>query len=326
MLRPNRMILSALLLALSLLVAGCAGGDALTEGGDTSAEGGGDAAGESTDDGGADGPGRPIVVGSANFPEQLVLANLYALALEDAGIETQTNLNLGSREITFPALTAGELDLVPEYTGALLAFVTEGEATVKAPDEVMAQLREELPEGVVALEPSTAEDKDTLTVLPETAEEYGLETIADLAPVAGELTVGGPPEMETREAGLPTLARVYGVEFGEFRSLDAGGPLTTEALLSGQIDVARMFTTQGVIDAEGLVVLEDPENTTPAQQIVPVIREEVLTEAVRDTLDELSATLTTEDLTSMNRQVEVDREDPDVVARRYLEEKGLIGG
>ena len=310
-----------LLLGLLLLVPACAGGDALTEdtGGATEAEGG---AAEET----ADGAGGPIVIGSANFPEQLVLANLYAVVLEDAGFEVDTsNLNLGSREVLFPALTSGELDLVPEYSGALLAFLTEGAATASAPEEVMEQLREELPEGVVALEPASAENKDVLVVLPETAEEYGLESIADLADVAGELTAGGPPEMETREQGLPALAEVYGVEFAEFRPLDAGGPLTTEALLSGQIDVGRMFSTQGVIDEEGLVVLDDPENLSPAQQIVPVMREEVLTEEIRTALNDVSATLTVEDLTAMNRQVEVDQEDPDAVAQQYLEDNGLIG-
>lgn|GEM_PF-318536 len=340
----SRTILSALLLALSLIAAGCAGGDALSEGGDTAADADNDAPAEAENDARNDGPndvvrsaetekptveagpGGPIVIGSANFPEQLVLANLYGLVLEDAGFEVDTsNLNLGSREITFPALEAGELELVPEYSGAVLAYLTKGESTLKAPEEVMAALREELPEGIVALEPSTAEDKDGLTVLPATAEQYGLESIADLADVAGELSVGGPPEMETREGGLPALEEVYGVVFGEFRALDAGGPLTTEALLSGQIDVARMFTTQGVIEEEGLVLLDDPENLAPAQQIVPLIREEVLTDGVREALDELSATLTTEDLTALNKLVEVDRRDPDAVALEYLQDKGLVG-
>src|SRR5680860_896853 len=216
----SRTILSALLLALSLLAAGCAGGDALSEGGDTAADADNDAPAEAENDALNDGPNDvgppaaetekptveagpagPIVIGSANFPEQLVLANLYGLVLEDAGFEVDTsNLSLGSREITFPALEAGELELVPEYSGAVLAYLTKGESTLKAPEEVMAALREELPEGIVALEPSTAEDKDGLTVLPATAEQYGLESIADLADVAGELSVGGPPASRARNS------------------------------------------------------------------------------------------------------------------------------
>ncbi|MGI8875448.1 MAG: ABC transporter substrate-binding protein, partial [Egibacteraceae bacterium] len=170
---------------------------------------------------------------------------------------------------------------------------------------------------------SDAQDKDGLAVLPETAEEFGLETYSDLAPVAGEMVVGGPAEMEERDVGLPGLEEVYGIEFAEFRALDAGGPLTSSALSSGDIDVGRVFTTQGVIDAEGWVVLEDDMNLAPAQNIIPIIREDVLTSDIEEALNELSALLTTEDLVALNARVDVDAEDPEIVAVEYLEENGL---
>ena len=266
-----------------------------------------------------------LIVGSTNFPEQLILANMYEDMLEARGVvEVETRLNLGSREIVFPALRNGEIEALPEYTGALLAHVTGGETQARKPDDVLAQLRQNLPEGIVALEPSPAQDKDALVVRPETAEKHNLTTVSDLADVAGELIVGGPPEMKTREAGLPGLKDIYGIEFREFRSLDAGGPLTKNALKNGDIDVARMFTTQGAIDENGWVVLEDDKNHIPAQNLIPVIRSDSQTPEIEAVLNELSAALSTEALTKLNAKVGVDKMDPEAVAEAWLKAEGLI--
>jgi osmoprotectant transport system substrate-binding protein len=269
----------------------------------------------------------PVVVGSANFPEQLILGNMYALVLEDAGFEVERRLNLGSREVIFPAIAEGEVDVLPEYLGALSAFVSEGEEeSITDPQELRDVLAEELPDDLVLLESSDAQDQDALAVTAETAEELDLQSVSDLAPVAGDLTLGGPAETETRYVGVPGLKEVYGIEFGEFRALDAGGPLTTEALNSGDIDVGRVFTTQGVIDEFGWVVLEDDMGLVPAENITPLAREEIVTEDLRAALNELSETLTTEELTELNKQVEVDKADPEDVARDWLVEQGLIEG
>jgi len=298
-------------LSLAIIASGCAGEGAL--------EGGGEGGGAG---------GDAVVVGSANFSEQLILGNMYAELLEDRGVSVERRLNIGSRDTLFPALESGEITLVPEYTGALLVFRAEGEEEElkgSEPSQVTDRLREELPDGLVALDPAEAQNRGSLAVLPETAEEYELETYSDLAEVADELAVGGPPEFPTRYSGLVGLQEVYGIEeFGEFRALDAGGPLTAEALSAGQIDVARVFTTQGVIKDQGWVVLEDDKNMELAQNIVPVIREPALTDEIQSALNELSAGLTTENLISLNERVEVDREDPEDVAREYLQENGLI--
>lgn len=268
---------------------------------------------------------QPVIVGSTNFAEQLILANIYADVLEDRGVEVETRLNLGSREIVYPSLVNGEIDILPEYTGALLAHVSEGEELPATKEKaVIKALRKALPPEIVMLEPSSAQDKDTLVVRPETAEEYGLETFSDLAPVADQLVVGGPPEMKTRRVGLPGMKDVYGVEFKEFRSLDAGGPVTTGALENGSIDVARMFTTQGVIDARGWVVLEDDKELNPAQNLVPVVRKEVLNDTIRDALNAVSAKLTNEGLQRLNRQVGVDKRDPADVAAEWVKAQGLV--
>ena len=183
----------------------------------------------------------PVVIGSTNFAEQLILANIYANVLEDRGVEVKKRLNLGSREIVYPALVNGEIDVLPEYTGALLAHVHPAEELPATREKaVVKALRKALPKEIVMLKPADAMNTDTLVVRPETAKEHDLETFSDLAPVADQLIVGGPPEMETRRVGLPGLKDVYGIEFKEFRSLDAGGPVTTGALENGSIDVARM--------------------------------------------------------------------------------------
>ncbi|MFC0266751.1 ABC transporter substrate-binding protein [Kushneria aurantia] len=265
---------------------------------------------------------QTFTIGSTNFPEQLVLAHIYADVLEADGVDVNTRLNLGSREVVFPALLNGEIDMLPEYTGALMAYLDDNNAHADARTEqqVTSALREVMPQGIVALDPSPAQDRDVLVVTSATASQYDLQTYSDLAPVAGELTMGGPPETRERDTGLPGLERVYGITFGNFRSLDAGGPLTRGALSNGDIDVARMFSTQGAIAENGWVILRDDKNLVPAQNIIPVAREDALTPEIRDVLNRVSAALTTEDLQQLNRQVEVDKADPADVAQQWVDD------
>lgn len=272
---------------------------------------------------GAAGAQQPVVIGSTNFPEQLILANIYNEVLEARGVETEMRLNLGARELVFPALKAGEIDILPEYTGALLGYLTRGESKAREEDEVIAALKRALPEDIAMLEPAAAQDKDALVVTQETARRYGLETMSDLKGVASGMVIGGPPELETRFIGLPGFKKVYGLDFEAFRSLDAGGPLTVAALENGDIDVALMFTTQGIIDAKGWVILEDDKGMISAQNLVPVVRKEVLTPTIRGALNAISARLTTNGLQRMNRRVVMGKRSPKAVARRWVAEHGL---
>ena len=171
-----------------------------------------------------------VTVGSTNFSEQLILAEMYAAVLKKAGVNVDTRLNLGAREVVFPALEKGEIDLLPEYNGSVLSFLNP-EATQTTADEVNTALTPLLEgKGLVALEPSPAEDKDGFAVTKETADKYGLAKISDLKGKAGQLVIGGPPELKTRPSGIPGLKKVYGIEdFKEFKALDAGGPPTTSA-------------------------------------------------------------------------------------------------
>lgn len=319
--RPRRGLFASSLLALALVVAGCAGEDALESPEDTGDDASEEDAGSEEDDAAAD-PGS-IVVGSANFPESVMLANMYALALEEIGMEVETQTNIGAREVYFPALQQGDIDLMPEYTGSLLAFVKEEDVEATGTEELVAELRDELEPDVQVLEPSEAENRNGWAVRPDTAEEFGLETMSDLAEVGDQLVAGGAPETRERPDGLPGLEEVYGFQFEEFIDLDPGGPLTANALENGDIDVARVFTSQGVIAANDWVVLEDDQGLFPAENLIPVIRQDALTDEVRETLNAVSAALTLEELTELNRRVEVENEDPDLVAEEWLVDQDL---
>jgi osmoprotectant transport system substrate-binding protein len=304
--RRIRLASAALAVSLALLLAAC-GGDEPLQGGTQPSD------------------SSSVIVGSTNFPEQLILAQMYAAVLEKAGVDVQTRLNLGSREVVFPALEKGDIQLLPEYNGSVLTFL-DPEATAVASDEVNTALTPLLDaKGLVALQPSPAEDKDAWAVTQETASKYNLQKIGDMKPVASQLVVGGPPELKTRPAGLPGLKRVYGIgDFKEFKSLDAGGPLTISALKKGDIDVGRVFTSQGVIAAEGWVVLEEDKPLQPAQNVVPIGRKDKMTDQVKQALDALSPKITTEELTKLNAQVDVEKKDPESVARDWLTQQGLI--
>jgi len=180
-----------------------------------------------------------------------------------------------------------------------------------------------LPEGIISLPQSAAEDKDTLSVTAETAEEFGLSTIDDLVPIAGDLSIAAGPEWAERYQGLLGLEDKYGLVFGEFKPLDAGGPLTLDALLTGQVDVANIFSTDSAIETEGLVVLEDTKNLYLAENIVPIIRESKSNADVEAALNAVSEALTTENLTEFLAMVQVDKQDSATVATAFLAEYGI---
>ena len=304
----------ALALPLTFGLAACGGGSDPMDT-DTGGEDAAEESGEGSDGGEATGS---ITVGSANFPENELLAEIYAAALGDAGVEVDTQLNIGSREAYVAGIEDGSIDVLPEYTGGLATYLNP-EITVTSSEEVLADLQENLPEGLQVLEISEAEDKDSLVVTGETAEELGLTTIADLEPHAGDLTLGGPPEFETRPNGVDGLAETYGLEFADFRSLAAGANLTVQSLVNGQVDVANIFTTDPAVEENGFVVLEDPESLFAAQNIVPLIRADAVNDDVETALNEVSAALTTENLTQMMVQVVTDGEDPQDVAREFVD-------
>lgn len=311
---------------LVLLVVLASASACATDGGDLT---GSDTASDTASEAGSEqaGGGGGITVGSANFPEQLILGNMYAEVLEEAGFTVERELNLGSREVIYPSIEGGELDVLPEYLGSLYNFLTEGEGEVLTEvDPLREGVAAELAEGLELLDSSDAQDQDALAVTAETAEEFDLQTVSDLAPIAGELVAGGPPEEETRRVGLPGLEEVYGITFSEFVPLDTAGPQTVQALQEGRVDVARVFSTSSFIEENGFVVLEEDMPLIPGENITPLVRSEVVDDALTEALNSVSEALTTEALTELNARVELEQEDPEDVAVDFLVEQGLIEG
>lgn len=268
--------------------------------------------------------GEPITVSSFNFNESVIVAEIYAQALERADYAVERNMNLGNREVVKPALEAGEIDLVPEYVGTIAGFLG-GTATAdsQATWEEAKGLFEEL--GVTLLAFSPAQDKNAYVVTAETASGNGLTTLSDLGDVAGEFRFGGPPECPEREFCLQGLETVYGLEFAEFVPLDAAGPITIAALEGGDVDIALLFSSQGVIAEKGWVVLEDDMGLQPAENLVPAIRQAVVDEYGEDLtnlLDEVSEKIEQEALIEMNKRADIDGEDPAVIAGEWLDENG----
>jgi osmoprotectant transport system substrate-binding protein len=277
------------------------------------------------------GPGRPvIVVGSFDFPESILLAYLYADALADRGYPVRVAPGVGTRELVDPALMVGLLQLVPEYTGSALEFVSLGRvgATTIVAATAGALARAMAGRGLITGRPAAAQDGNAIVVTAATAARYRLRTISDLAAVANRLVFGGPPECPERAYCLPGLRRAYGLRFGQFVPLDAGGPLTRQALAAGDIGVALLFTTDPAIRTQHLVVLADNRGLQPAENVVPVIRQAIAGRygaGLLAALDAVSARLSTAGLAGLDADVELGHADPRAVAERWLRAEGLAG-
>jgi osmoprotectant transport system substrate-binding protein len=267
-------------------------------------------------------PAGTITVGSANFPESELLMNIYAGALKAKGIKVATKPNIGSRETYIPALEDGSIDLVPEYTGVLDHYFFKG-AKATDSEDVYDELKAHLPAGLEVLDKSAAEDKDAVVVTKATAEKDKLVSIGDLKPYAKDMVLGGPPEWKTRETGVPGLKKVYGLEFKEFKPLDAGGPLTVQALKNGQVQAANLFTTDPNIPANDFVALKDPKFLFAAQNVVPLITKSKVNDTVSGALNAVSAKLDTDTLAQLVKEVVIDKKDSTEVAQQFLSANSL---
>jgi osmoprotectant transport system substrate-binding protein len=265
-----------------------------------------------------------ITVGSAAFPENEIIAEIYAQALEAKGVKVKKKLNIGAREAYIPALEDGSIDLIPEYTGNLLTYFDKN-ATATSAADVEEALDDALPDSLEILDVSKAEDKDSLNVTPELAEKEGLKTIEDLKKIDG-LKLAANPEFKERSYGIPGMETIYGITGVKFTPIsDGGGPATLKALLDGKVDVADIYSTTPSILANKLVTLEDPKNLIAAQNVVPLINEDKATDTVEDVLDKISAQLTTEDLLDLNAKNQgSDKTAPAELAKQWLTDKGLI--
>lgn len=262
-----------------------------------------------------------IIVGSAAFPENEIIAEVYAQALQGAGVTVKTSLNIGQRDVYLAALKDGSIDLIPEYSGNLLQYY-DPTSTAQTSDDVFAGLNDALPKGFEVLNESSAQDRDSYNVTKEFAAKYDLKSLADLSKVDVPLTVGANPEFATRPYGIPGLKSAYGVTATLLPISDSGGPLTTKALDSGQVQLADIYTTTPSI--KNYVTLRDPKHLIVAQNVVPLINSKKVTPTVERVLNEVSAKLTTDDLISFNEKSSGSaKESSEQIAKEWLAAQGI---
>ncbi|MGR6973417.1 ABC transporter substrate-binding protein [Streptomyces cynarae] len=269
--------------------------------------------------------GDSVVVGSNNFSESILLADVYGEALKAKGIKVTYKPNIGSRETTYGLLKNGSITVLPEYNGALLAYLDKN-AAPKTVAATTSAINAKLDAKLTLLEPAPAQDKDSVTVNQDTAKKYNLtgkSSIADLKDVAKDLVIGASPEFQTRQQGLLGLKSVYGLEFKSFKALDAGGPLTQAALKKNTVQAADIFTTDPTITKEKFVVLQDPKNLFGFENVQPLVYKSGLDQKGVDALNAVSAKLDTAALLDMDTQVQLQNKDPLDVAKAWLKSVGL---
>jgi osmoprotectant transport system substrate-binding protein len=276
---------------------------------------------------GPDVPPGTVRIASFDFAESRLLGEIYATALDQKGFEVVHVPVVGPREIVAPALEQGFLDFVPEYLGTSLAFVSLGKIKPSArPSPVHEALtRVYAKRGVAVLDYAPAQDHNGVAVTQETADRLGLEKVSDLQGVAGDMTFGGPEECPERPLCLKGLEDVYGLDFAGFLPLDAGGPATVAALESGEVDAALLFSTDPNIAVEGFALLSDDMDLQPAENVVPVVRAEIvqrLGPRFTRVVNSVTERLTTAELRDLNERVQLDGRPSSEVALAWLTEEG----
>ncbi|HEY0238278.1 MAG TPA: ABC transporter substrate-binding protein [Friedmanniella sp.] len=297
----------------TLVLAACGGGGTANPLGSSSAPPSGSAGG-----------GTPIVVGAANFTESQVLAEVYAQALKAKGLDASTKPPIGSREVYIKALQDNSIQIVPEYTGNLLLFIDKN-ATATTADELAKALptalqTDNLKIGTI----SAAADQDVYVVTKEFSQQNNLTSLADLSKVSSNVVLGGPSELATRAYGPQGLKGIYGATLKQFKPYDSPA-VKTKDLLDGKIQMGEYFTTESAIADNGFVPLADPQSMILPQNVVPLMRSDVAANPqVTAALDPVQAALTTDELTALNKKVDVDKMDPSQVAGDWLKSKGLV--
>jgi osmoprotectant transport system substrate-binding protein len=270
--------------------------------------------------------GDTVVVGSNNFAESILLADIYGEALKAKGVKVTYKPNIGSRETTYGLLKNGSITVLPEYNGSLLAYL-DPKAEQTTAEAVNAAAKTKLDSTLTLLDSAPAEDKDSVSINAETAKKYSLtaeSTLEDIKDIAPDLVIGGSPEFQTRQLGLLGLKSEYGLEFKSFKALDAGGPLTQAALTKNTVQAADIFTTDPTITKEKFVVLQDPKNLFGFANVTPLVYKSGLSQEGVAALNEVSAKLDTKSLLDMDSQVQLENKDPLDVAQAWLKSVGLV--
>ena len=303
MIRTHRSIwLLAALAALAVVASAC---------GATSSGGGGTTTSKGT-----------VTIAGFDFAESSILAELYGQELAHSGYTVNYKLRLGKREVVAPAIQAGQIDIYPGYAATDLEYYNKaaGEASGDVNATVQKLNSRLQPLGLQALTPSAAVDQNAFAVTKATQAKYNLTKLSDLAPIGDQLVLGGPPECPTRPFCQVGLEKTYGIHFKAFKSLDADGSLTRAAFANGSIQVGLVFSSDSDLNKLGLVVLQDDKHLENADNVVPIIRTKVATADVTALLNKISAALTTDQLITLNGQVELNHQDADAVARAFLQQ------
>jgi osmoprotectant transport system substrate-binding protein len=260
---------------------------------------------------------------SYDFQENQILAELYAEGVQRAGLPVEVQHGIGVREVVAPALEQGVVDVVVEYLGTSLVYaLPPGSELPVAPEEMRELLDETMADrGIEVLEAARAEDQNGFAVTTAFASEHRTGKLSDLEPLAADLTFGGPAECRDRPLCLPGLLEVYGLEFGEFRTMDSRAA-TVEALIAGQIDVGLLETTDARLEIAPVTLLVDDRGLQPHENVVPMVRQEVVDrwgDRLTDALDETSSRLTTAGLIRLNQAVELNGRTPAEAAAEWWE-------
>ena len=304
----------------ALLTAAACGGD------DNSLEDQGSGDSGNTDKG-------SVTVGGQDFTESQVMAAIYQKLLENAGYTVQTKL-VTTRDVYLPELSKGSVDIVPDYLAGITDFLnTEANGpdaplvSSHSPEDTLAALKPLAEaEGISILPPSEATDQNAFFVTKDFAEENNLTTLSDLAALGQPIKLAAPPDCKGRADCLEGLKNVYGLNITSLTPLDFASSQMKDAVESGEVDLGETGTTDGSLEQQGLVILEDDKGIQPAQNLTPAVNTKFL-EAnpdIEDLFNELSSTLTTDDLATMNAQVDLERQKPEDVAQQFLEDKGLL--
>ncbi len=272
------------------------------------------------------GVGKPAVtIGDKNFAEENILGQLYTQALEAKGYRITLKENVGSSEIIYKALTSGQIEMYPEYTGTLLSAIanqtTEPASAASAYQQAKAFVEKH---GLTLLDYTPFYDSDALATLPSYASAHHLASIADLKALGKSVTIGAPPEFATRFEGLLGLKQEYGV-VPTFKPIAI--ELSYKALESGQVDVQNVFSTDGQLLSGKFKVLADPKHVFGFQNVAPVVKQSVLAAegpAFAETLNKVSALLTIKAIQQMNAAVSIDKQSASSVAHQFLAANGLI--
>jgi osmoprotectant transport system substrate-binding protein len=268
-----------------------------------------------------------VTIGGFNFPESSILAELYGQALAHDGYNVSYKLLLGTREVVAPAMKTGQIDLYPGYAASDLEYWDQSKGLANGDvNATTAQLNQYLaPAQLVALTPSNAVDQNAFAMTKDNIAKYNVSKLSDLAAIGNQLVLGAGPECPTRPYCLPGLQNTYGIHFKDFKALDTDGPATRAAFKSGAIQVGLVFSSDGDLKTNNLVVLQDDKHLEAADNVVPIVRQAVATDELKRVLNNIDSRLTTDDLVTMNSQVSIQHQDADAVAKAYLQQHNYFG-